>query len=108
LWKKRLMLALSSSLVLIVAGGAMLTVSTAVTYGGSCATLTGFPGLLQRAGFVVTGPCKTKIGGTVCGAGTVCTPVDGATNSGKCHNVAAVGQPANCQCVANTTSSGLK
>jgi hypothetical protein len=104
--KKRLILALSSSLVLIIASGAMVTVFTAVTYARSCSKLTGFPGLLQRVGIVSLGPCVSKIGGTVCGGGTACTTA--GSKAGTCKNVAAAGQPASCQCVENTVSKGLQ
>ena len=107
LWKKKsVALALSSSLVLIVASGAMVTVFTAVTYARSCSKLTGFPGLLQRVGMVSAGPCVSKIGGTVCGGGTACTAPD--SKAGTCKNIAAAGQPASCQCVDNTVSKGLQ
>jgi len=103
--KKRLILALYSSLVLIIASVAMVTVFTAVTYAGTCSKLTGFPGLLQRAGFFVS-PCVSKIGGTVCGGGTACTTTN--STQGTCKNMAAAGQPANCQCVENNVSKGLR
>jgi hypothetical protein len=106
LWKKRLVFALSTSATLIIAGGAMLTVFTALTYARSCARLTGFPGLLQSVGIVSAGPCVTKIGGTVCGSGTACTTAN--AQPGKCTNIAAVGQPANCSCQSTTISNGLR
>ena len=102
--KKRLILALYSSLVLIIASVALVTVFTAITYAGTCSKLTGFPGLLQRAGFFVS-PCVTKTGGTVCGGGTACTTTD--AKAGTCKNIAAAGQAANCQCVENKVSKGL-
>ena len=104
--KKGIIVALSSSLVFIVASGAIVTLFTAVTYARSCSKLTGFPGLLQRAGIVSVGPCVTKIGGTVCGGGLACTAPD--SKAGTCKNVAAAGQPASCQCVDNTVSKGLR
>lgn len=103
--KKKLILALYSSLVLIIACVAMVTVFTAVTYAGTCSKLTGFPGLVQRMGFF-SSPCVSKIGGTVCGGGTACTTTNSAP--GTCKNTAAAGQAANCQCVANTVSKGLR
>ena len=99
--KKRLILALYSSLVLIIACVAMVTVFTVVTYAGTCSKLTGFPGLLQRAGFFAS-PCVSKIGGTVCGGGTACTTLK--STAGTCKNIAAAGQQTNCQCVENTVS----
>ena len=101
--KKRIFLALYSSLVLIVAIVTMVTVFTAVTYAGTCGKLTGFPGLLQSVGAVSSGPCVTKIGGTLCGGGAVCTTTN-TKKQGTCKNVALVGQPANCQCVENVVS----
>jgi len=84
----------------------MATVFTAVTYARSCSKLTGFPGLLQRAGVLGLAPCVSKIGGTVCGGGTACTTT--GSQAGTCQNIAAVGQAANCQCVENTVSKGLR
>jgi hypothetical protein len=99
--KKRLILALYSSLVLIIACVVVVTVFTAVTYAGTCSKLTGFPGLVQRMGFTGTSLCVSKIGGTVCNGGAACTI---NSQSGTCKNIAAAGQQTNCQCVANTVS----
>ncbi len=38
-------------------GGAAI-LSTVQEYSGACSSLGGFPGLLQKAGFVAAGPCK--------------------------------------------------
>jgi hypothetical protein len=96
-----------SSLVLIVSAGALITVFTAVSYARTCEKLTGFPGLLQRVGLVAAGPCVTKLGGVACGGGNACTTAQ--SKPGTCKNIAAVGQAANCQCVANTvTNPGLR
>src|ERR1017187_989961 len=103
LWKKKsVALALSSSLVLIVASGAMVTVFTAVTYAKSCSKLTGFPGLLQKVGIVSLGPCASRAGGAICQGGTACTAP--STKPGKCKNINVTG-PANCACVETTVSS---
>lgn len=100
---------LSSSLVLVLASLAMATAFTAVTYAKSCARLSGFPGLLQRVGIVSDGPCTTQVGGKACSGGTACTAtVNSNPVPGTCKNMAGLGQPANCQCVANTVSKGLK
>ena len=97
--------ALWACLVPAVAAGAKAIAFTAVSYAGTCSQLTGFPGLLQRAGFVPAGPCTTKSGGAVCQAGAGC--VTASRKPGKCKNIAARG-PANCSCVESTVSSGLQ
>jgi hypothetical protein len=97
--------ALFTSLILIVAVCFTSTVFTAISYGGTCSQLTGFPGLLQRAGFVAEGPCATKRGGAVCQNGADCTTSN--RKRGKCKNIAARG-PANCACVEITVSRGLR
>jgi hypothetical protein len=102
--RKGLRTLLSSGLLLIVAAGAMATASTAVSYAGTCAALTGFPGLLQRVGLVAAGPCASKAGGSTC-TSAECTTSD--RKPGKCRNIAASG-PANCACVATAVSSGLR
>lgn len=94
-----------ASLVLIVATGTMVTAFTAVSYAGTCSMLTGFPGLLQRAGFVAAGPCATKVGGATCQSGATCTTSN--RKPGKCKNIAPRG-PANCSCVETTVSTGLR
>jgi len=93
------------SLAPIGAAGAMATVFIAVSYAGTCSRLTGFPGLLQRAGMVTSGPCTTKTGGTACLSATTC--LTAGKKPGKCKNIAASG-PANCVCVASTVSPGLR
>jgi hypothetical protein len=97
--------ALFAFLILIVAVCVTSTVFSAISYGGTCAQLTGFPGLLQRVGFVSNGPCATKPGGAVCQNGASCTTAN--RKPGKCKNIAASG-PANCACVESTVSGGLK
>jgi hypothetical protein len=100
---KKLRLAFSSVLFSIAAVGATATAFTAVSYAGTCSALTGFAGLLQRAGIVAAGPCAVKAGGTCDSA--ECTTPD--RKRGKCKNIAASG-PANCACVATAVSSGLQ
>jgi len=102
---KNLLVALPS-FAPIFAALAMVTVFTAATHAGTCARLTGFPGFLQRVGFVSTGPCASKPGGAICGGGASCTTVRGT--AGNCRNLAAFGQPPNCGCVASAVSRGLK
>ena len=97
--------ALFASLILVVAVCFTSTVFTAISYGGTCSQLTGFPGLLQWAGFVAEGPCATKPGGAVCQSGADCTAAN--RKPGKCKNIAARG-PANCACVETTVSRGLQ
>ena len=98
---RKVIVGLMSSIFLIVAGGATLTVYTAHAYAGTCSQLGGFPGLLQKMGFVTTGTCVTKVGGTVCGGGGACT-ISG--NPGTCKNTAAINQIPVCTCVPKTVS----
>ena len=97
---KRLWVGISSALVLMLVATAMATVFTAASYAGTCSKLTGFPGILQRAGVVAAGPCAAKAGGATCDSAE-CTTSD--RKPGKCKNLAASG-PANCACVATTVS----
>ena len=90
-----------TSLAFLIAVGTVLTLITAHAYAGTCSQLSGFPGLLQRMGFVTAGTCVTKVGGTVCAGGTACT-VGG--NAGTCKNTAAANQTPVCTCVAKTVS----
>jgi hypothetical protein len=90
-----------TSLVFLIAVCVTMTLITAHAYAGTCSQLSGFPGLLQRMGFVTTGTCVTKIGGAVCAGGSACT-VNGG--NGTCTNTAAVNQAPVCQCVANKVS----
>ena len=91
--------AVTSSLLSLVALAATLTVCTSLTYARSCTRLTGYPGFLQRAGLVAAGPCPSKPGGMICSRGLACITVD--LKAGTCMNVSPIGQPANCQCVEN-------
>jgi hypothetical protein len=101
---KRLASAVSSSLPLIMATGAVVTMFTAATYAGSCSQLAGFPGFLQRVGMVAAGPCETKPGGRACQSGTECTAP--SAKRGKCKNIGTPREP-KCACVEKTVSSGL-
>ena len=98
---RRLIVGLLSSILLIVGGGATLTVYTAKAYAGTCSQLSGFPGLLQRMGFVTTGTCVGKPGGAVCAGGSACTVNNSA---GTCKNTGVLGGAAVCTCVPNTIS----
>lgn len=97
--------ALFATLILIVVVSVTSTVFTAISYGGTCSQPTGFPGLLQRAGFVAEGPCASKPGAATCQSGAACTTSN--RKRGKCKNIAARG-PANCACVEVTVSRGLQ
>src|ERR1039457_7389123 len=92
---RKLIVGLLSSIFLIVAGGATLTVHTAHACAGTCSQLSGFPGLLQRMGLFTTGTCVTKPGGAVCGGGGACTV---GANPGACMNTAARGEAPVCRC----------
>ena len=81
---KNFLVALPSFAAPILAALAMVTVFTAATHARTCARLTGFPGFLQRVGFVSTGPCASKPGGAICGGGASCTTVRGT--AGNCRN----------------------
>ena len=91
-----------TSLVFLIAVCVTGTLITAHAYAGTCSQLSGFPGLLQRMGFVASGGCVTKMGGTVCGGGSSCQTSGGG--AGTCQNTAPVAQAPVCACVANTTS----
>jgi hypothetical protein len=80
----------------------MMTVSTVHAYANVCSRLSGFPGLLQKAGLTGAGTCVTKLGGLVCASGSTCTTANG---SGICRNTAVSGSPV-CSCVAATVSKG--
>jgi hypothetical protein len=90
-----------TSLVFLIAVCATLTLITAHAYAGTCSQLSGFPGLVQRMGFVTAGSCVSKVGGTVCAGGSACS-VSGS--AGTCKNTAAVGKTPVCTCVPNTVS----
>jgi hypothetical protein len=96
--------ALLTWLAATVAAAATATALTAASYAGACSRLTGFPGLLQRAGLVAAGPCAAKTGGS-CQTGASCTTA--ARRPGKCRNIAVTG-PANCVCVETTIGQGLR
>ena len=89
----------------VLTAGVMITGFTSITYARSCAKLTGYAGFLQHIGLVAAGPCPSKPGGTICSGGLACTA--SSLKAGTCKNVAAVGQPANCQCIENTMTKGL-
>jgi hypothetical protein len=91
-----------TSLAFLIAIGVTLTLITAHAYAGTCSQLSGFPGLVQRMGFVAAGGCVTKPGGTLCAGGSSCQTTSGG--AGTCTNTAPVGQAPVCACVANTIS----
>jgi hypothetical protein len=96
--------ALRLPLLLVIVAILMFTVFTAVSHAGTCSTLTGFPGLLQRAGLVAAGPCVSTDKDKGC-TSAACTTTD--RKPGKCTNIAWRG-PANCVCVASTISKTLQ
>jgi hypothetical protein len=49
---------LVSALFLGVSSGAVLVIQTVQTYSGACDKLNGFPGVLQKAGFLPEGSCN--------------------------------------------------
>jgi hypothetical protein len=51
---------LLSALFLGVSSGAVLVIQTVQTYSGACEKLNGFPGVLQKAGFLPEGSCNPK------------------------------------------------
>jgi len=51
---------LLSALFLGVSSGAVLVIQTVQTYSGACGKLNGFPGLMQKAGFVPEGSCNPR------------------------------------------------
>lgn len=59
--KTVIMCCLLSALFLGVSSGAVLVVQTVQTYSLACAKLNGFPGVLQKAGFVPEGNCDTRV-----------------------------------------------
>ena len=70
------------------------------TYGGACAKLDGFPGLLQSMNLLAVGKCdmnknnKCKSPGAMC---AVMSSTGAAIGTGICTNTPKV----DCQCVAN-------
>lgn len=51
---------LLSALFLGVCSGAVLVVQTVETYSGACDKLNGFPGVMQKAGFLPEGNCESR------------------------------------------------
>jgi hypothetical protein len=51
---------LMSALFLGVSSAAVLVIQTVQTYSGACEKLNGFPGVLQKAGFLPEGSCNPK------------------------------------------------
>lgn len=88
----------------IVVTVAMATVYTAVSYAGTCSSLTGFAGMVQKVGLVAAGPCTATGNGKSC-SNSACTTA--AKKPGKCKNISPTG-PANCACIETTISSGLQ
>ena len=96
--------ALAIALFGSVTGGVALRAAQHEYY-GVCSTLTGVPGLLQRAGFFQSGNCASKPGGSLCNAGGPCV-VQG--KAGTCMNSGKPGGSPLCTCVAVPTPSGTE
>jgi predicted secreted Zn-dependent protease len=93
-------LTLGLILVVAVSLSAATVVKARHDYYGVCSQLDGFPGLLQKAGFFVSGTCATQIGGSLCQKGAACT-VNG--NAGTCANTGGIGGSIVCTCVPNVS-----
>jgi len=52
---------LLTALFLGVSSGAALVIQTVQTYSAACEKLNGFPGVLQKVGFVPQGNCDTRV-----------------------------------------------
>jgi hypothetical protein len=98
--KRGLFIFLSVAAISGAASGSLAVIETRIEYYGVCSTLTGFPGLLQRAGLLQGGTCKSSPGGNLCNAGAACT-VNSVT--GKCKNSALPGGTAVCVCYTPPT-----
>jgi hypothetical protein len=58
--RKLIVSSLMCLLLLAIASGTVLVRSTAAAYCGVCDSLDGFPGVLQKAGFVPRGHCRDR------------------------------------------------
>ena len=68
------------------------------SYGGSCAKLDGFPGLLQKMNLLAIGNCSLNKNNKCKNPGGMCTVPSGTgTVTGTCTNTPKL----DCQCVAN-------
>jgi hypothetical protein len=99
--KRTILVILSAAVISVTAYGGLLVNQARSDYYGICSTLTGFPGLLQRAGMLASGTCKSLPGGTLCNAGGTCTVNNVA---GKCKNTSLPGGTPVCSCVASVST----
>lgn len=101
----KMKLRLGLLLVAAVSVSATTIVKARHDYYGVCSPLAGFPGLLQKTGFLQGGTCvQTLPGQPVCAAGTACTVTGKA---GTCQNTQTLpGEPPICTCVANSSQPG--
>ena len=93
---RRSVVILAGVVFFAVASGGYTVMQARSEYYGVCSKLSGFPGILQRAGLLATGTCVSRIGEPLCSAGGTCTV---GTNSGTCKNTGKIGEPAICTCV---------
>ena len=100
-FKRSVLVVLSAMLISMTAYGGLLVNQARTEYYGVCSTLTGFPGLLQLAGMLQGGTCKTLPGGTLCNAGGSCTV---NSHAGKCKNVSLPGGTPVCSCLATVST----
>jgi hypothetical protein len=88
--KQLLYICLAVVISLGLAQGATLVMRTVETYSGACSDLAGFPGLLQKSGFIPKGKCQELKNGACGGECEI-------GNSGKIGRCVSVGQH-NCVC----------
>ena len=100
--KRSLRVLLSVVAISVAASGSWAVVQARSQYYGVCSELSGFPGLLQHAGLLQAGTCRSLPGGTLCNSGGSCT-VNG--KAGKCKNTALPGGTPVCGCVAAVTTT---
>jgi len=86
----------------VAASGSWAVVQARTEYYGVCSNLSGFPGLLQRAGLLQSGTCKALPGGSLCNAGGTCTV---NSKAGICKNTGLPGGSPVCTCVATVTTT---
>jgi hypothetical protein len=93
---KRILLILLPVVISASAYGSVRVIEARSEYYGVCSKLGGFPGLLQAAGLLQTGSCRSLPGAPLCNTGSACTVNGGA---GTCRNTAKPGGTPVCVCV---------